>query len=403
MSQSAGVAERLHGLDALRGGLLLLGVILHATGPFVPLDEYWAVRDINQVAEIGWLSYLIHVFRMTAFFVIAGLFARMSIHRLGTSGFARDRLRRILLPLVVGWVAIIPATIAIARETWAHSYGAVEMHNGFASPATITPDNIPLQHLWFLYILSLLCALVVVAKWAMSKLDPQSRLSSAAHKLARPALSTPFVVVIAAAPATIALGTMHGWTASIGIPTPSTGLFYIARPLLVYGAAFAVGWLMHRNLDIVRGWTRWWPWILAVAFALSFACLRLSIEYPPGSPAPDAMNSLGQAALYSLAGWTFTFLLIALALRFMSRPSATRRYLADSSYWIYLVHPPLLLWLGDAVRNVDWPGWLKLLLTVSVSMAILLASYQVLVRHTFIGAVLNGRRLSQTPPQPAIS
>ncbi len=136
---------------------------------------------------------------------------------------------------------------------------------------------------------------------------------------------------------------------------------------------------------------------------MSLICLYLSAYYPPGSPPTKALNRLVPAALYAIAGWAWTFALIGVSLRFLSRPSGARRYLADSSYWIYLVHPPLLLRIGDAMRNLDWPAWLKLTLTVGIATPILLASYQLFVRHSFIGAVLNGKRPLRTALRPTIS
>jgi peptidoglycan/LPS O-acetylase OafA/YrhL len=232
----------------------------------------------------------------------------------------------------------------------------------------------------------------VLAKLAMEKLDRAGRLSGMAHGLARRVLGTPLAIVLLAVPTTLVLATTAGWSASSGIPTPNVGLFYIDRPLVIYGAAFAAGWAMHRQLDLAQTWTRWWPWSFAAALVLSAICWALTGLYSAGSLAPSPLVILGQAALYSLAAWTWTFALIGLSLRFLSGASAARRYLADSSYWIYLVHPPLVLWLGDAIRNVDWPAPLKLAFTVAAAVLILLASYQLLVRHSIIGLWLNGKR-----------
>jgi ABC-type multidrug transport system ATPase subunit len=68
------------------------------------------------------------------------------------------------------------------------------------------------------------------------------------------------------------------------------------------------------------------------------------------------------------------------------------RYVADASYWIYLVHLPLVaalqVWVGD------WPlHWsVKYPLIVLTALALLLLSYHWLVRDTPVGQLLNGRR-----------
>ena len=71
-------SERLHGLDALRGAALLLGVLLHASMSFFP-TQAWIVADDQRSAWASGLFFVIHLFRMATFFLIAGLFAHMML------------------------------------------------------------------------------------------------------------------------------------------------------------------------------------------------------------------------------------------------------------------------------------------------------------------------------------
>jgi peptidoglycan/LPS O-acetylase OafA/YrhL len=68
------------------------------------------------------------------------------------------------------------------------------------------------------------------------------------------------------------------------------------------------------------------------------------------------------------------------------------RYVADSSYWIYLLHIPLVPALQVWMATWPAPGVVKFVLLNGVAFAILFTSYHYLVRSTFIGQVLNGRR-----------
>ena len=101
--------------------------------------------------------------------------------------------------------------------------------------------------------------------------------------------------------------------------------------------------------------------------------------------------------------------IIGLAMRFCSGYSATRRYVADASYWLYLIHLPLIMALQVALSRLDWPWWMKFPLILGIAFPILFASYQYLVRYSFIGAILNGRRESprrrttQRPVLPEIT
>lgn len=107
-------SARLHGLDALRGGALLLGVFFHAAFSFLPGDQLWLVMDVQRSASVSGGAYVLHIFRMTIFFLLAGYFGRMQTYRLGTGAFLRDRLQRIGVPLIVFWPMIMACIIALS-------------------------------------------------------------------------------------------------------------------------------------------------------------------------------------------------------------------------------------------------------------------------------------------------
>jgi hypothetical protein len=97
---------------------------------------------------------------------------------------------------------------------------------------------------------------------------------------------------------------------------------------------------------------------------------------------------------------------VGAAVRFLSAPSAVTRYLADASYWVYLMHMGPIVFFINLLRpyHLAWP--LMLVITVGGSMVILLVSYHYLVRFTWVGAILNGRRHARavgSQPVPTVA
>ena len=79
------------------------------------------------------------------------------------------------------------------------------------------------------------------------------------------------------------------------------------------------------------------------------------------------------------------------------------RYLSDSAYWLYLAHLPLIITGQAWIRDWDIPASVKFIGLCAISTLILLASYQLFIRHTPIGWLLNGRRAPtrfRLPPGP---
>src|SRR5262249_40080217 len=122
------------------------------------------------------------------------------------------------------------------------------------------------------------------------------------------------------------------------------------------------------------------------------ASLALIGAQPSLQPIADPGRKAAYAACYALAIWCATFALIGFALKFLAGHSAARRWIADSSYWLYIVHLPIVMALQVLVAPLALPWPAKLATILAASLFIMWTSYQLLVRHSFIGWILNGPR-----------
>lgn len=387
-------SERLHALDAVRGLALLLGIVLHATLSFVPTPtRFWIIQDPHPSLVLGLLSFAIHVFRMTTFFLMAGFFARMSFHRRGIRGFAMDRLQRIALPLVIGWMILFP--LIFLAVNWASHFpngGPIRPTSGW--PAL---PNFPLTHLWFLYVLLEVYAAMLLLRGAVVWCDPSGAFRSALDRLVAQVMRNPLAPLLLAIPIGIAFDLDPRWINVMGVRTPDASLVTNAQAWIGFGTAFGLGWLLHRQIDLLQLLERRWLWNLLAALGLillSFVLAGVATSAPGAPVLPIRQDTLRlvSAMLYAPAIWTATFAIIGVALRFLSGFSPTWRYLADASYWLYLVHLPIMMALQIALSQLDWPGLVKFAVILIVAIPPMLASYHLMVRFTFIGAVLNGRR-----------
>ena len=145
---------------------------------------------------------------------------------------------------------------------------------------------------------------------------------------------------------------------------------------------------------------RRWALNLCLAIGLITASLAIAGVTPQLTPIKGDTAAIVGAARYALATWTTTFAMIGLALRFLSGFSPARRYIADASYWLYLIHLPIVMALQVAVSRLDWPWPAKFATILAVALPLMFASYQLLVRYSFSGEVLNGRRAPRNAPMP---
>lgn len=377
--------ERLHALDSLRAVAMFLGIVLHASLPFVEAPVLWLVRDVSRSSAFDVMVVWIHGFRMQLFFFIGGFFAHLLWQRLGTRQFLIHRGKRIALPLILGMGVIIPLTLAVV--VWAELFRGASL----PQPEGIDGYAIPTMHLWFLEMLLVLYLIAMAIVWAwrtVSRPTITARVDAAFRTFFQSRWK-PFVLL----PPTIVClwnGPMYGEVDQMGVR-----LLFAPRVVAYFGLFFAVGWCLHRQrqlLDELRKWLTSYLLLALLAFVTLVACLITLLKSGNGGIGLKLI-ALTAAALYA---WTMTFALTGLFLRVAHGYRPWVRYLADASYWCYLWHIPIVMWLHVMVAKAPINGWLKLTFIVTVTLVVLLATYHLFVRYTRIGEILNGPRTRST-------
>lgn len=387
---------RLHALDAVRGGALMLGVLFHACLPFLVGPQLWLV-DEGPSTELTVTFFVLHTFRMTAFFLLAGFFARMLLQSRGLGGFIANRAKRIAAPFFMFWPIVFTAFVAVLIWIGIRANGG-EMPTGEAPPSPLTVEAWPLLHLWFLYVLMVFYAGALVLRGLVVAIDRKGAFRARVVDPVVKFIAGPAGPMLLALPVFAALYFTPNWMMWFGIPTPDTGLIPNTTALVCFGIAFGFGWLVNRQVSILENWAKHWLSNLGLGIFCTVACLMLLGTTPVLAPSEQGFDKMLYAGLYALSVWGWTLGLIGAAVRFLKRENAAARYVADASYWIYIAHIPVLLVMQMLVQPLNLQWFAKYPMTVGVSFAILFVSYELFVRYSFIGAILNGRK--QRPGKP---
>lgn len=393
MNTSAAPESRFHSLDALRAAALLAGIVLHATMSYLPgfAAMKWPIADASTSTTLGLVFFVLHIFRMALFFMIAGFFARLLRQRLGTAGLIRNRLRRIGLPLVASMILVLPFTFGAV--IWAAVQIGAKGGPPASAAAPVIGPMIPWAHLWFLYLLLVLFAAWLPLRGLIARLDGSGAGRAVLTSLVARLIASRAAPLLLALPVAWALISAPWWMIWMGVPVPAVGLVPNLPALLTFGFAFVLGWVIHREQSVLRSLASDWLLNLAGAVLATLAALYLAGDRVHFGPVPlPATARMAFASVYSIALWCWCFAAIGAAVRFFDQPSSRWRYLSDASYWMYLVHLPIV-WLLQA-WSLRWPlPWaVKFSFVLAVTTLLLLASYHWLVRTTFVGVVLNGRR-----------
>lgn len=345
---------------------MLLGVTSHAAFAYVPdMGRWYFVQDASTQVELGTLQWLLHSFRMQVFFALSGLFAHLVMDKRGPSGFLVDRFRRLVVPLLVG----LPLVVLYDKglRSWSLAQGTLSPEYVGGADWLLRP-----LHLWFLGYLFL----YIAAAWLLVRLGLRAeRLTRAFGRVLR----VPELFLVLAG---LTFAAVH-W---LGEPNPAMTLAPELASLVYYLPFFVFGWLAWSNLERAQALRRT-AWLVAPALALGWWVFSRNLQF----------QASGQA-LAALVAWLMVLGSLGLALRVQHAPRPALAALVEASYWVYLVHHPLVVASQVALATLPWGAWLKYALVVAAVTAVSLAS-SLLVRRSFLGAWLGARR-GESPVEP---
>jgi peptidoglycan/LPS O-acetylase OafA/YrhL len=163
--------------------------------------------------------------------------------------------------------------------------------------------------------------------------------------------------------------------------------------LLYYGSFFVLGFVFHTWREFLEASVqnlRSFTVLAVILFPLSALLSGLDNSARGGS----MELHLGSVLANALCTWVLIYLFVGAALRFFDRPSPWIDYTAQSAYWVYLIHMPLVSLAGWWLVQFDLPAVFKFLLVCAFTAVIAFASFHYGVQKTWLGGFLHGRRLN---------
>ncbi len=175
-----------------------------------------------------------------------------------------------------------------------------------------------------------------------------------------------------------------------------------------YGWFFLMGWHFFRRqdyLDLVEPRLSLLAAVSAVGSVVFLQRLPfepLSIEalrsldalttLAEGAPLQTGWPQLLDATLEAYLSVYLTLVMLVLGRRLLSSRNRVLRYISDTSYWIYIVHLPLLFYIQTLLTRLDMNVWLKFAVSSLGTIASALIVYDVAIRYSPIGTMLNGKK-----------
>jgi peptidoglycan/LPS O-acetylase OafA/YrhL len=385
-------SPRRYDLDWLRV-LVILAVFVFHSSRFFDLD-YWHVKNATTYLGVQiWTTFLVN-WLMPLIFVISGASTFYALGARGAGRFVKDRALRLLVPLVVGIFTHISVQVYLERVShgqFSGSFFAFIPHyfdGMYAFGGNFAWMGLHLWYLEILFVFSLL--LLPLFRW----LKHGAREWGAAY-LTR-FLARPLVVYLLALPIMLLLSVLNpasilgnrgfgGWSLLIYI------LFFVYGFLLMGSDAVQQTIVRQRRLSLILG----------VALFLTLGGLWAGRDAAFGTPR--------FALLYSVLGlssWCWILAILGFGMQHLRFNSPWLGYANEAVLPFYVLHQSVLIYLGYFVVRWPLPDGVKWLIIAPMSLAIIMALYEFLVRRSNVLRFLFGmkpllkRVVQQVPSKP---
>ncbi|MFE7505639.1 acyltransferase family protein [Promicromonospora sp. NPDC057488] len=376
------MTARLGYVDNLRILLTVLVLAHHSALTYGALPMWYWTEPSESLSGLALVAFVVanQLWFMGFFFLLSGLFVPGSVDRKGPGAFARDRLIRLGVPLIVFWLVARPV---LSLPGWPEHRDQGESFLQFWFTAG---DPGPM---WFVEVL-LVVSLGYAAFRALRARSAARRgvLSAAADGVVLPQTEARPVTfrLIAGLVAVLTLVTFVWrlavplgtyWT-GVGLPTPA----YLPQYVLLFVVGLLAarrGWLT--SLTVRQGRVALIVAIVGVGPALGASAL---------ASAPDAgvLALVAQSLVENVVAVGAALgLLVLFRERFSGQP-AWARFAAQHSFAVYVIHPLVLVGVAMLFAPLVAPAGVKFLLLLVLSVPLCWGAAYLLRRVPGVARVL---------------
>lgn len=360
---------------------MLLGIPYHVAMSYRAGQE-WIITSSEGAPFFNHLAQTIHVFRMPAFFILAGYFAALLLARRSPGEWLGGRLTRIGIPFLAAILTLNPLLnllCELSNYGWADALVSWDRNSA-------TSGGYWIRHLWFLIVLLYLSAVAALFFWLFPRLRQSWLPLRTDDWLAR----HPFGVIVAAGLVmglwqAFAIELFYVWGFATNLPQQILRL----DQLVEAAPWFLIGCVIARAPNFREALYRFSPAIALFAII----ALGLDLAFRESLWAPYGRF------LDTLAGIAMTQLLIATLRRIADRPSRPVQEMVEASFVIYLFHLPIVATLVVIGQHVSMPLALKAPLVMALTLALSYGIWRIVQGSPLLRLLYDGVR----PPRPAPS
>jgi len=359
------MSNRIYYMDAMRGILMMLGLVYHSAKTFSTRQD-WIIYSEHTTFVADIIIQMIHIFRMPTFFIISGYFAALTLQKYGIQKFLKIRISRIILPLIVTALTLNSLQAYLLTQT---GWMEFELSSYLLKGQWVT-------HLWFLFnlVIYFLFYLLLFTLFGVKLEGLIKNIDIFLEKF-------PFTLILLVYLPVIIIALL-----AIGQIYP---IYHIIKTSLVFNYLpfFLFGVLLQYSDNLLEKFSNYPPLVSLMVTVITGIIVYKIHHFD------SFIWTLIKAYILSVSMWFSTSLCFFLFKKFTNRASVLFKYLSDISYTVYLFHHVLILGIGVMLIKYGIGGLSGMLIQIVLAsiIAIMIDRF-VISKVGILSLLFNGKK-----------
>jgi glucans biosynthesis protein C len=384
--------ERRYDLDWLRVAVFLLLILYHVGMFFVPWS--WHIKNPEPAGPLLQVPmFFVSQWRLALLFLVSGAAVHFALRRRSRTAFVRERVHRLLVPLVFGMLVVVPPQVYFERLTEGAAYASYVAYLPDAFAGGPYPrGNVSWHHLWFVAYVFSFAVLALPIFHALRSERGRRFVGECARLVQRPGriflLALPIVASeIALRPAWPSTHALIGDWANL----VSYFLVFVAGYVLYSAPAFGEAIERQRRSALLLG----------VIMAATLITVWQTGRIPVAGYHADYLCWI---AARTFNTWFWLVALMGYARRHLNVRNAALGHANEAVYPFYILHQTVII--AIAYHLIDWDAGVPLkFATITAGTLLVTAALYLVIRTHPVTRLLfgmRGRRPAVVIAQPSV-
>lgn len=337
--------NRLFFIDWLR--VIALGILwVYHTGLVFNGVMNFSIMNSESIPGLYDVLYFFHEWRLGLLFFVSGVGTYFAIKKYG-SGFIKERVRRILIPLIFGVLIIVPPQIYIERIYNGFYYDSyLQFYLQSFGKGFYPYGDISWQHLWFLAYLFLYSAIVILTYSFFAK------IKILLYKI------TPLLMII---PLIVSEALLKPY--SLGVQNIVQDMAMFVSYFLIY----CCGILFCSNISIFEKIQQQKHICLIAAIVLTILTYLLPLILKVAYGIYN-LDYYIDSFIHSAHRWFCILAIVGYAIKYLNKENRFISATNPAVLPLYILHQTMIIVIGYPVIQWQMNPWLKFLIIVVVTL-----------------------------------